>query len=181
MNLTLVLIGLGKVAFGLLVGVIGIFLASRVLARMLHGGGVSEAVREGNAALGILNGFAVVSLGILAQHAVSATFNAMDLLYRGKGLEAGMLGRFVGYGLVHVGLSLVVGSGVLALGAWVFGKMTRDVDEVAEVKKGNVSASVVLGGVLLVLSLMTAQGLQTALDGLLPLPSLQDNEQVAPS
>jgi hypothetical protein len=181
MNLALVLIGLGKVVFGLLVGVLGIFIASRVLGRMLHGGAADEAVRGGNAALGLLNGFGIVSLGILGQHAVLATFNAMDLLYRGKGLEGGMVGRFVGYGLVHVGLSLVVGSGVLAFGAWIFGKLTRDVDEIDEVKKGNMSAAMVMGGVLLVLAIMTAPGLQTALDGLLPLPVLRPDELVAPS
>src|SRR5262249_2692273 len=133
------------------------------------------------AALGLLNACSIVALGILAQHAITATFSAMDLLYRGRGIESGMVGRFFGYGAVHVGLSLVVGSGVLSLGAWIFGWLTRGVDEIAEVKKGNTAAALVMGGVLLVLSLMTAHGLETALDGLLPLPALDADEQIAPS
>jgi hypothetical protein len=178
MNLTLVLIGLGKVVFGLLVGVLGIFLSSRVLGRMLHGGGADQAIVGGNTALGLLNASGIVSLGILAQHAVASTFGALHLMHDRGGLDAALFGRFLGYGVVHVGLSLVVGAGVLSLGAAIFGWLTRDIDEMAEIKRGNVSAALVMSGVLLVLSLITAQGLQTALDGLLPLPLLGAEEQV---
>ncbi|HVY49282.1 MAG TPA: DUF350 domain-containing protein [Minicystis sp.] len=180
-HLGLVLVGLGKIVFGVFVGVLGIFLASRALARLLACGRVDDAVREGNVAIGILNAAGVVSLGILAERAVGSTFEAMDLLYRGRGVDGSLAGRFAAYAVAHVGLALVVGSIVLALGAWVFGRLTRDVDELAEVRKNNVAAAVVLGGVLVVLALVTAPGLSTALDGLLPLPALAADEGLAPS
>lgn len=181
MNVALVMIGLGKVVFGLLVGALGVFFASRVLGRLLRSGPIDVAVREGNLAMGVLNAFGVISLGILVQHAVIATFDAVDLLYRDHVLTPQMVARFGGYALVHVGFALCVGAGVLALGAWVFGKLTRDVDEIEEVKRGNLAAAFVLGGVLVVMALMTAPGLQTALDGLLPLPILGEGEHLAPS
>jgi uncharacterized membrane protein YjfL (UPF0719 family) len=179
-NLTLLLVGLAKVVFGLIVGVLGVLLGSRALGRLMHGGHADAAVRNGNMALGVLNAAGIVSLGILAQHAVTSTFSAMDLLYRGHDPDAGALGRFAVYAFVHVGVSLGVGSTVLSLGAWVFGKLTREIDEIEEIKKGNVAAAIVLGGVLLVLALTTAPGLQTSLDGLLPLPALDFGEAVTP-
>jgi hypothetical protein len=179
-HLGLVAIGLGKVAFGLLVGVVGIFSASRVLGGLLKAGRLEQAVKDKNAPLALLHGAGILSLGLLAQHAVAATFSAMDLLYRGHDLHSGMLLRFAFYGVVHVGLSLVVGTVMLAIGAKVFDRLTPGVDEVDEMKKGNLASAIGMAAVLVVLAMMTSPGLQTALDGLLPLPTIGQDEYIAP-
>jgi hypothetical protein len=76
MNLSLFLVGTGKLLFGLLVAVLGMFLAFRLLRRVLHG---STAAAANNLAEGVLEAGALVALGILAQNTVSATFSALDL------------------------------------------------------------------------------------------------------
>jgi uncharacterized membrane protein YjfL (UPF0719 family) len=181
MHLSLFLLGLGKVVFGIVVGAAGIFSASRLLGRLVRWGDTEAEIQRGNMAAAVLEASALVAFGILVQHAVSATFSAMDLTYRGHDLAAGMLGRFAVYGLLHVGVSLAVGACALAVGAWIFGRLTRGIDELAEVRKGNIGPAMVLGAVLVVMALVTAPGLQTALDGLLPLPTLARDELVAPS
>jgi uncharacterized membrane protein YjfL (UPF0719 family) len=181
MHLSLFLIGLGKVVFGIIVGAAGIFSASRLLGRMIRWGESDDEIRRGNVAIAVLEAAALIAFGILVQHAVSTTFSAMDLMNRGHELTPPMLGRFAVYGLVHVSVSLVVGTGSLAVGTWIFGRLTRGVDELAEVRKGNVAPALVLGAVMVVMALVTAPGLQTALDGLLPLPSLDRDELLAPS
>lgn len=181
MNLVLFLTGLGKVAFGIAVGALGIFLASRILNRLLRSGEADEEQKKGNVAAGVLYASSLVALGLLVQHAVSATFAAMDLMHRGAALTGPVLMRFGIYALVHVTFSLAVGAAVIAIGTTLFAKLTRGVDEVAEVRRGNVAPALVLGAVMIVMALMTAPGLQTALDGLLPLPTLGRNQLIAPS
>ncbi len=181
MSSSLFLIGIGKVIFGIVVGAAGIFSASRLLAKMVRWGDADVELRGGNLARGVLEASALLAFGILVQHAVSSTFSAMDLMYRGQRLAAPMLLRFALYGLVHAGISLLVGAGALAVGAWIFSRLTRGVDELAEVRKGNVAPALVLGAVMVVMALVTAPGLQTALDGMLPLPTLDRDELVAPS
>jgi len=181
MNPSLFLLGLGKVVFGIIVGAAGIFSASRLLGKLVRWGDTEAEIKRGNTAAAVLEAAALVAFGILVQHAVSATFSAMDLMYRGHDLAAGMLGRFALYGLLHAGVSLAVGACALAVGALIFGRLTRGVDELAEVRKGNVGPAMVLGAVLVVMALVTAPGLQTALDGLIPLPTLDRDELVAPS
>ncbi len=178
---SLFLFGLAKLAFGIFAGGVGIFFASRILRRLMKRDANDDAIRTGNLADGVLEASGLVAFGIVGQHAVTATFAAMDLLYRGHELEAFMLSRFAFYAFVHVGASLVVASGALALGAWLFGLLTRGIDEMAEVKKGNVAPALVLGSVMIVLALMMAPGLETMLDGLLPLPTLQRDEVTTPS
>jgi uncharacterized membrane protein YjfL (UPF0719 family) len=181
MSTSLFLIGIGKVVFGILIGAAGIFIGSRVLARMMRRAGSDHELSHGNLAVAVLEASGLVALGILAQHAVSATFSAMDLMYRGQALAPPMLGRFALYGIVHVTVSLAVGAAALAMGTWIFARLTRGVDEMAEVRRGNVGPSLVLGAVMVVMALMTAPGLETMLDGLLPLPTLGRDELVAPS
>jgi Domain of Unknown Function (DUF350) len=176
-HLSLALIGVAKVIFGIVAGAAGIFCASRVLKRLMQ----LETGAERNTAAAVLEAAALVAFGIVMQHAATATFSAMDLMYRGQALEASMLGRFALYAFLHVGVSLVVATGALASGSWLFGRLTRGIDEVAEVRKGHVGPALVLGAVMIVMALMTSPGLQSILDGLLPLPVLARDEGVAPS
>ena len=60
----------------------------------------------------------------------------------------------------------------LALGTFLFTKLTRNVDEMEEIRKGNVAPAIVLAAVMVVLALMTAPGLEMALEGLIPMPQL---------
>ncbi len=179
MNIALLLMGLAKAAFGVLVAAVGVFIASRALHRMLGSGSTDSETRQGNVAVGVLTAGSLVALGILFQHSVSATFNAMDLMYRGRDLSLIALRRFGTYAMAHLGLSIVVSACVLALGTYVFTKLTRDVDEMEEIRKGNTAPAVVLAAVMVVLALMAAPGLQMALDGLLPLPTLQRDQVLA--
>jgi len=181
MNKSLFLVGLAKAAFGIAVGVVGVFVAARVLHRMIGSGSTDEQTKEGNVAVGVLTAGSLVALGILFQHPVSATFNAMDLLYRGQALTTDALRRFATYAVLHLGLAIAVGASVLALGTLVFTKLTRGIDEMEEIRKGNVAPAAVLAAVMVVLALMTAPGLQMALDGLLPLPQLGRDQLLAPS
>ncbi len=181
MNTTLFLIGLAKVAFGVLVGAVGVFVATRLFARLTKLGKVDDELAKGNVAAGVLVTAAILSLGILAQHAVVATFSAMDLAYRNESFEVGMLAVFVIYGFAHVLTSFAVGLLVLVLGSFLFGWLTKGVDELAEIRKGNVAPALVLGGVVIVLALVTAPGLQMALEGLLPIPTLQRDEGLMPA
>jgi uncharacterized membrane protein YjfL (UPF0719 family) len=181
MNVALFLLGLGKVFFGIIVGAAGIFCASRLLGRMIRWGDTEAESKRGNLAAAVLEAAALISFGLLVQHAVTATFTAMDLAYRGQTPHPAMIARFAVFGLIHAGVSLTVGAFSLAIGAWIFGKLTRGVDEMAEVRKGNVGPALVLGAVLVVMALVTAPGLQMALEGLIPLPTLDRDEMVAPS
>lgn len=181
MNLVLFLTGVAKVVFGVVVGALGIFLASRVLNRLLRSGEADEEQKKGNVAAGVLYASSLVALGLLVQNAATATFSAMDLMYRGSAITGAIVLRFCIYGLVHVTFSLAVGAAVIAIGTVLFAKLTRGIDEIAEVRKGNVAPALVLGAVMIVMAMMAAPGLQTALDGLLPLPTLGRDLLIAPS
>ena len=172
MNFDLLVVGLLKTSFGVVTAIVLVALAARLLGRLLRWGDIDAQVMHGNVAAGILYASSLIALGLLVQHAVSATFTAMDLMYRGEPSQLGMLATFALYAFGHVSIALLVGALALALGCWAFDRMTAGIEEVAEVRKGNIAAAVVMGGVLILIAMLAAPGLTTMLDGLLPIPQL---------
>lgn len=178
---TLLVIGLAKVVFGVLVGAAGIFLGSRVLTRGMRLRDAEKQSAGGNVAVGIVVASGLVALGILVSRAVVGAFTALDFVIQAGRVSAGSAVTIALYAMLHVVVALVVGAVSLACGSFLFAKLTRDVDEVAEIRKGNVAPALVLGAVLVVMALMTAPGLTTVLDGLLPLPELPSGQLRPPS
>nr|WP_240358676.1 DUF350 domain-containing protein [Myxococcus vastator] len=180
MDLLLLFVGLIKVVFGGLVAALGIWLALRGLSRIL-GANPAEELRQGNVAACLVHAASLVSLGLLVQHAVQATSDALDLTVQNSTLQLLVVGRLVAVAVLHVGLSLGVGVTVLGTGVLLFDRMTPGIDELAEVRKGNVAAALILSAILLVLALLTAPGLQAALNGLIPFPQLPAGTLRAPA
>jgi uncharacterized membrane protein YjfL (UPF0719 family) len=180
-NTSLFLIGVAKLFFGVLIAAFGVFFGLRVIHRLLGQTGGDRPIAEGNVAVGVTQAACFLSLGLLVQPAVQASFDAVDLLYRGQRLSGGMVTRFMMYGFLHVGTALVVGAMVIAIAVRIFTRLTGDVDELAEIKKGNVAPALTLGAVIIVASLLAAPGLRSILDGLLPLPELPRDVVPMPS
>ena len=172
MHTTLFFLGLAMVAFGIVVGAAGILFASRLLAWLLRLPQPSVELRNGNTAVAITYAGATLALGILARNCVGSTFAAMDFLQEDHPFDAALAAQVALYGAVHVVLSLIVGAAALALGGWLFTALTRGLDEIGEIRKGNVAPAIVLAAFLVVMALMAGPGLETALEGLLPLPEL---------
>jgi uncharacterized membrane protein YjfL (UPF0719 family) len=172
MSALLVAIGAAKIIFGFVIGVIGMYVSSRLLARMLRNGEPEQAQREGNTAVSLLFAAGLLSIGNLLRQAVVTTFSALDLIGQGQSPDTATLVKVLGYGLVHATIAIFVGSVALSLGVASFAVMTRGVDERAQIRAGQVGPALVLSAVLLSLSMLTSPGLDTVLNGLLPLPQL---------
>jgi Kef-type K+ transport system membrane component KefB len=129
----------------------------------------------------VLKAGSLLALGIMLQHAVIATFNAADLMYRDSALTLTAVRRVATYAVLHISVAAVFSTAVLALGTWLFAHLTRDVNEMDEIRRGNVAPAVVLAAVMIVLALMTAPGLQMVLDALLPLPELGRDQIEGPA
>lgn len=184
MNLLFFSVGLAKVLFGFLVAALGIFVAFKLLDRLLAShadAGHEKNLLRKNTAAGTLHAASLLALGLLAQNALRATFDAIDLTIRSVPIPLSSLVKVFLFATGHVALTLLVGVGVLASGVWLFGRMTPDIDELKEVDRGNVAAALVLGAILIVLALLTGPGLQATLEQLIPFPSLPPRGVIAPS
>lgn len=163
--------GAVKLFIGIGLGGLGVVLAWKLLTRLLQG---SENVPlEDNPAAGILHATGLVSLGLLVRQVLAALYDTIDLfLLRGDFLKT--LPRVLLLGGLHIGLALALGSGLLALGVWIFNRLTPGIDEIAAVRAGKIGPALVLGAILITLALLAAPGLEAILSGLVPYPQLPE-------
>lgn len=171
MNGALLAAGVVKLFLGIGLGGLGVVVAWKLLSRLLSGG---EAVRlDENPAAGVLHGSALLALGVLVRQVLSALFDTLDVfLLRGEWLKT--LPRVLLLGGLHLGLSLFLGTALLAMGVWLFNRLTPGIDEVAAVRAGKLGPAVVLGAILVTLALLAAPGLEALLSGLIPYPQLPE-------
>ncbi len=112
-----------------------------------------EELRQGNPAVGVVLGAILISVAIVLRPALTINNAAWDVghtfFFRAMLAEALQLA---------VGLVLTVIT--LALALAFFAALTRGIDEVAEIKKGNLAIAGLLAGVVIGVGLMVGQAVE---------------------
>ncbi len=108
-----------------------------------------EALREGNVAVGVVLGAVVLAVTIVLRPAMEAPLVSGDVgelrpLY---GLVQNVLG---------LGIGIILAALAVTLGTWLFTRMTRELDEWAELRDGNVAVALLLSGVILAVAVLTS-------------------------
>jgi uncharacterized membrane protein YjfL (UPF0719 family) len=147
------LLSLAQLVIAVILSAIAAFLAFYLFQWFTRNLDEWEELRRGNAAIGIVLGAIVVSVALVLRPALSVNSSAWDtggnLFFRVLLTEALQLA---------VGLVLAVITEALAL--YLFAGLTRGIDEVEELKKGNLAIAGLLAGVVVGVALMVSQGIE---------------------
>ena len=179
MDFSLIATGAAKLLFGLFVSVIGITTAVRTMKRAIGFSDISTAILDNNVAVAATFAAAVIAVGLLVQPSVYGVFSAFELLFATAQSWTSWMWLLV-YAVVHVLLSLAIGISVLIIGVQIAIRLTPSVDEVEEIRGGNIAAALVLAAVLIVLALVSRDSVQSILNGLLPMPVLGRDAFIQP-
>lgn len=144
------LLGLAQVAIAVFLSAIAAYLAFFLFQWFTRDLDEGQALREGNAAVGIVLGATLVSVAIILRPALAVSVSEWDvgdaLFFRALVAQAFQLA---------VGLFLAVVTVTLAF--YLFSALTRGIDEVEELKKGNLAIAGLLAGVVIGAGLMVSQ------------------------
>lgn len=129
---------------------------------------LQEEQTKGNVAVMLFAGVYAFCLQWQASDAVDPAANALRTMVQARDvLTPNMLGIALGY---SVGLFLVafaIGYFVLAITVRVCMAVTKDVDEIEQLRGGNIGTAVYLTITLLAMTVMTRPALSSVLDGLI--------------
>jgi len=142
-----------QLAVAIILSAIAAFLALSVFQWMTRGVDEWEALRQGNAAIGIVLGAIVVAAAIVLRPALAVDSSAWD---------AGS-GHFLGVLLaeaLQLLLGLVFTVVTLSLSLALFAALTRGIDEMQELIKGNLALAGLLAGVIIGVALMVGHALE---------------------
>jgi uncharacterized membrane protein YjfL (UPF0719 family) len=122
-----------------------------------------EELRQGNPAVGVILGAILVATALILRPALAVDATAWDVGYQ-------VYVRVLLVEALQLAIGLVLAVLALGLAVLIFTALTRGIDEIGEVKKGNLAVGGLLAGVVLGVGLMVSQGVEqimTAVSSLL--------------
>jgi uncharacterized membrane protein YjfL (UPF0719 family) len=173
MQMVAIVAGLAELVLSLVLGVLTAWVGFRMLARLTRELDEIGELKKNNVAAGILSAALLLALALVVRQASYPAISALKttLLH---GLGAGSALRVVGLGVVYVAVALVIAMLAIAVGLRVFLRLTRELDELAEIRANNVAVAISLGMVIVVLGIFLAQGVGSFLSALIPYPAITE-------
>jgi len=147
-----VLLSLAQLAVAILLSVIAVFLAFYLFQWFTRDLDEWKALRDGNAGVGIVLGAILISVAIVLRPALSLDTSTWDV-------GAALFPKALLAEAVQLAVGLIVALATVAFALSVFAWLTRGIDEVAELKKGNLAVAGLLAGVVIGVGLMVSQAM----------------------
>lgn len=164
-----VLISIIQLAVSVLLATIAAYLGIWLFERATVDIDEWKALREGNTAVGITLAGVVIGLAIILQPAVAGALPS-TVGRMAPDVEPGLLPiLLLVVMLVRAFLGLVLGAGAILFSIWLFLRLTRDIDELAELRQGNQAVGIMLAGGVIAISLLVSPVVAGITDWLLPL------------
>jgi len=120
---------------------VALYVALWLFDRLTPGISEWQEIERGNTAVGAVMASVVLAVAIIVWPTVSFPLAGMDLRISQVAMQLAAEGV-----RILLGLGLAVGS--VALASWLFDRLTGPIDEVAELKRGNLSVGLVQAAVI---------------------------------
>jgi uncharacterized membrane protein YjfL (UPF0719 family) len=144
------LLSLAQLVVAVILSAIAAYLAFYLFQWFTRGLDEGAALQAGNPAVGIVLGAIVVAVAIVLRPALVVNSAAWDV-----GHEPFL--RVLLAEALQLGVGLVLAVGTLILALYLFTGLTRGIDEIEELQKGNLAIAGLLAGVVLGVGLMVSQ------------------------
>jgi uncharacterized membrane protein YjfL (UPF0719 family) len=145
MDVALIGFALLRLVLAIVFAILGLYIASWVLGRLTKAIDEWEEIEKGNYAVAIYMAGIFISVAIIIGPGVIGLFRTFDLI-----------GIVVGF--VQLVLALALAVVMQYVGLWVFGKLTKELDEWAQLKKGNAAVGIVMAAIVIAISTIVSQG-----------------------
>jgi uncharacterized membrane protein YjfL (UPF0719 family) len=142
-----------QLVIAIVLGAVATYLSIVLLNRATRGIDEWQELREGNAAVGIVLGAMVIAV-------VSVLRPALSLPIAGWDVGSIRVWAALGVEVVQVLLGAVLAVLAILFAVWIFDRLTTELDELAELKRGNVAVAALLAGVMIGVSLLVGVALE---------------------
>ena len=151
MTIESIIIGIVQLIIAAVLAIVSLYIGFAMLDRMTSKIDEEKELAKGNVAVGILVASIFVSIAIVVQSGV-------------EGISIGLRGAVDGniYSLVASIIQLILGMILAVAGIYlslnIFDKLTKEIDEFEEIRKGNVAVALEMAGVIIAVALIIQSG-----------------------
>jgi len=152
-DLALIALAIIRLILAIVFAVAGLYIASWVLGRLTKGLDEWEEIGKGNSAVAVYMAGIFISVAIIVGPGIMGLFRTLDIIGIALGFIQLVLALALAVAMQYVGLSFL-------------GKLTKGLDEWAQLKKGNMAVGIVMAAVVVAIGTIVSQGVVSIIEAL---------------
>ncbi|VVB98782.1 Uncharacterised protein [uncultured archaeon] len=142
-------LALVQLIIGLALAMVSVYLGLKMFDKMTEGTNEMAELKKGNVAIAILLGAIVFSIANVVEGGVAGLTNTMMLV---PGLSPMEIAAALLIGVVNLALGLIFAIFSIYIAIYILDKITTDIDEFKELRRGNVAVAILMAAVLFAVS-----------------------------
>ncbi len=154
--MSIVLISIVQLALSVILSALATYLGIWLFERATRDVDEWKAIAEDNRAVGLTLAAVVVGLAIILQPAVAGALPTGTGRFTPDVSTALLPLLALVLMLARALLGLILGAAAILFAIWLFFRLTRDLDELAELARGNVAVATMLSGVIIAIALLVS-------------------------
>jgi len=155
----------------LILGPLVLYIAFRVFAATTRDLDELQALKNDNHAAGILLASIFLATGLVVVEVMTPVVTHVEtVLYTGT--EASPTWKLLAFGLGYLVSAVTLAILGISITTRFFLRLTRGLDELSEIAKGNVAVAITLGAAIVVNGMFLSKGVASLLIALIPYPEL---------
>lgn len=166
MNIKLSLLAIVEILSGLSIGIVIMIITYQVLKWV---GKKRYDIHQNNIAYSIFIASVLFAVGYMVSGVIQPLLSLFRLMAASEDSAADLIFSFLGYGAIYIASSYVAGVLVSLVGITIYTSLTP-IDEFAEVKNNNIGVALIVGTIIIVLTLLTRDGVNLLMESQVPYP-----------
>lgn len=167
MNIKLSVLAIIEILSGLSIGIVIMILTYQALKWI---GKKKYDIHQNNVAYSIFISSVLFSVGYMVSGVIQPLLSLFRLMAASDTSLSELIFTFLGYGAIYIAASYSAGVIVSLLGITIYTAITP-IDEFAEVKNNNLGVAMIVGTIIIVLTLLTRDGVNLLMESQVPYPT----------
>ena len=157
MELVNAVVGIIQLVIAIILAVAALYIGFSVLGKITKGIDEEKEIAKGNTAVGILVASVFIAIGIVVQSGVAGISVGIS-----QAINAGLMSSLgitiIVVSILQLVLGIVLAIVAIYLALNILDKLTKGIDEFAELKKGNVAVALEMAGVIITVAIIIQSG-----------------------
>ncbi len=167
MNIKLSLLAIIEILSGLSIGIVIMIITYQMLKWI---GRKRYDIHQNNAAYSIFIASVLFAVGYMVSGVIQPLLSLFRIMAGSGGSTSALIFSFLGYGAIYIASSYAAGVIVSLLGITIYTALTP-IDEFAEVKNNNLGVALIVGTIIIVLTMLTRDGVNLLMESQIPYPN----------
>lgn len=150
-------VGIIQLVIAIILAVVALYIGFSVLGKITKGIDEEKEIAKGNVAVGILVASVFIAIGIVVQSGVSGISIGISQAMK-AGIMSGTGIAIIVVSIVQLILGIVLAIVAIYLALNILDKLTKEIEEFEELKKGNVAVALEMAGVIITVAIIIQSG-----------------------